>query len=207
LYSKKKRVILDDITSALDGHTASSLITNLFGENGTVRSQGLSVVVATHSVQILRLADQVLLVDQDGQVIDSGPYAELITRQEHYSQHQTANSSQPSSSSSEDAPVQVKELEATRGDYEARLQTKVDDLRRKKGDWRSFTYYLGAMGWLGFSIFVACMAAYMVLNAIFGVWLVWWGEDAHGSHGLGYWLGLYATWAVLITIGFLVTPM
>ncbi|SPJ78456.1 related to multidrug resistance-associated protein [Fusarium torulosum] len=207
LYSKKKRVILDDITSALDGHTASSLITNLFSENGTFRSQDMSVIVATHSVQILRLADQVLLMDQDGQVIDSGPYAELVTRQEHYSQHQTANSSQTSSSSSEDAPVQVVELEATRGEYEARLQTKVDDLRRKKGDWRSFTYYLGTMGWLGFSIFVACIGAYMVLNAIFGVWLVWWAEDAHDNHGLGYWLGLYATWAVLITIGFLVTPI
>ncbi|KAI6777269.1 hypothetical protein HG530_001214 [Fusarium avenaceum] len=215
LYSKKKRVILDDITSALDGHTASSLINNLFSEGGTFRSQGMSVIVSTHSAQILRLADQVLLMDQDGHVIDSGPYAELVKRHEHYSQHQTADSSQPSSSSpsspsspsSEDAPVQVKELEVTRGEYEARLQTKVDDLRRKKGDWRSFTYYLGAMGWLGFSIFVACLSSYMVLNAIFGVWLVWWGEDTHGSRGLGYWLGLYATWAVLITIGFLLTPI
>lgn len=210
MYSKKKRVILDDITSALDGHTASSLINNLFSEGGTFRSQGMSVIVSTHSAQILRLADQVLLMDQDGHVIDSGPYAELVKRHEHYSQHQTADSSQPSSSSSpssEDAPVQVKELEVTRGEYEARLQTMVDDLRRKKGDWRSFTYYLGAMGWLGFSIFVACLSSYMVLNAIFGVWLVWWGEDTHGSRGLGYWLGLYATWAVLITIGFLLTPM
>lgn len=166
----------------------------------------MSVIVATHSAQILRLADQVLLMDQDGQVIDSGPYADLVTRHEHYSRHQTENSSQPSSSS-EDAPLQVKELEATRGEYEARVQTKVDDLRRKKGDWRSFTYYLGATGWVGFSIFVACLSSYMVLNAIFGVWLVWWGEDTLGSRGLGYWLGLYATWAVLITIGFLLTPM
>lgn len=178
----------------------------MFSENGTFRSQDMSVIVATHSAQILRLVDQVLLMDQDGKVIDSGPYAELVTRHEHYSQHQTTNSSQPSSSS-EDAPVQVKELEVTRGEYEARVQTKVDDLRRKKGDWRSFTYYFGSMGWLGFSIFVACLGSYMVLNAIFGVWLVWWGEDTNGTRGLGYWLGLYATWAVLITIGFLLTPM
>ncbi|KAM0544993.1 hypothetical protein ACHAPJ_011574 [Fusarium lateritium] len=206
LYSKKKRAILDDVTSALDGHTMSSLITNLFSENGVVRSQGMSVVVATHSVQILRLANQVLLMNHDGQVIDSGSYEELVTRQEYFAKHQTANSSQPSSSE-EELPAIVRELETSREEYEARLQTKVDDLRRKEGDWKSFTYYLGAMGWLSFIIFVAGMAICLVLNAIFGVWLVWWGEDTDDSRGLGYWLGLYATWAVLITLGMLVTPI
>ncbi|KAM0230001.1 hypothetical protein ACHAPO_009553 [Fusarium lateritium] len=206
LYSKKKRAILDDVTSALDGHTMSSLITNLFSENGVVRSQGMSVVVATHSVQILRLANQVLLMNHNGQVIDSGSYEELVTRQEYFAKHQTAHSSHPSSSE-EELPAIVRELETSREEYEARLQTKVDDLRRKEGDWKSFTYYLGAMGWLSFIVFVAGMAIYLVLNAIFGVWLVWWGEDTDGNRGLGYWLGLYATWAVLITLGMLVTPM
>ncbi|KAM0344913.1 hypothetical protein ACHAPU_007046 [Fusarium lateritium] len=186
LYSKKKRAILDDVTSALDGHTGSSLITNVFGANGLVRSQGMSVIVATHSVQILLQADQVLLMDQDGQIIDSG--------------------SSPTTCLGE-SPAQVKELEASRGEFEAQLQTKVDDLRRKKGDWRSFTYYLGAMGWLGFGISVIGTGFNVVLNAIFGVWLVWWAEDVDGSRGLGYWLGIYATWAILILIGILITPM
>ncbi|KAJ4009391.1 hypothetical protein NW766_008508 [Fusarium irregulare] len=166
----------------------------------------MSVVVVTHSLQILRLADRVLLMGQDGQVIDSGPYAELATRQEYFPQHQSGKSSQPSASPG-DPPAQVKELEVSRGEYASQLKTKVDDLRRKQGDWRPFRYYLGAMGWLGVGTFVTGISLYMVLNAIFGVWLVWWAEDAHGGRGLGYWLGLYATWAILITIGILITPI
>ncbi|KAF5020200.1 hypothetical protein F66182_7765 [Fusarium sp. NRRL 66182] len=205
LYSKKKRVVFDDVTSALDGHTMSSLVTNIFGETGIIRSQGMSAVVATHAVQILRSADQVFLMDQDGQVIDSGSYQELAERQQYFSEHQKTNPTAPASP--KDIASQSQELEASRGEYEARLQAKVDDLRRKKGDWNSFIYYLGAMGWLGLFLFVTGTVLYVVLNAIFGVWLVWWAGDTDGSRGLGYWLGLYATWAVLITLGVLITPI
>ncbi|KAF5548078.1 multidrug resistance-associated [Fusarium phyllophilum] len=205
LYSKKKRVIFDDVTSALDGHTLSALTNNVFGENGILRSHSMSAVVATHSIPLLRLVDQVLLMDAYGQVIDSGSYEELVKRQEYFSQHQTAKYSPRSSKHYE--TLQTRELETSHGEYEARMLTRVDDLRRKKGDWSSFTYYLGSMGWLGFFIFVTGTSLYIVLNALSGVWLVWWAEDTAGSHDLGYWLGLYATWAVLITLGMLLTPI
>ncbi|KAM0484837.1 hypothetical protein ACHAP7_002853 [Fusarium lateritium] len=204
LYSRQKRAIFDDIASALDGHTVSSITNSLFGENGIIRSTGMSVIVSTHSVRILQGADQVNLMNQDGQVIDSGTYDELVKRQEYFSQHQAIS---PITRPSGDSPVQVNELEISRGEYEARLQTKIDDLQRKKGNWRSFIYYLGAMGWFGLFYFVAGTALYVVLNAVFGVWLVWWAEDTYGDHGLGYWLGLYAMWAVLITLGVLATPV
>ncbi|KAF5549201.1 multidrug resistance-associated [Fusarium mexicanum] len=205
LYSKKKRVIFDDVTSALDGHTLSALTNNVFGENGILRSHGISAVVVTHSVPLLRLVDQVLLMNEYGQVIDSGSYEELVKRQEYFSHHQTAKYSLPSSK--HDEALQTREFETSRGEYEARMLTRVDDLRRKKGDWSSFTYYLSSMGWLSFFIFVAGTSLYIVLNALSGVWLVWWAEDTAGSHDLGYWLGLYATWAVLITLGMLLTPI
>ncbi|KAF4332182.1 ABC transporter integral membrane type 1 [Fusarium beomiforme] len=205
LYSKKKRMIFDDVTSALDGHTLSALTGNLFGENGFLRSNAISAVVATHSVPLLRLVDQVLLMNECGQVIDSGSYEELVKRQDYFSQHEIRNSS-PQPSNHEEV-IQIQELQTSRGEYEARLLTRVDDLRRKKGDWRSFSYYLGAMGRLGVFIFVAGTSLYVVLNALSGVWLVWWAGDTDGSHDLGYWLGLYATWAVLTTLGLLLTPI
>ncbi|RGP61682.1 ABC multidrug transporter [Fusarium sporotrichioides] len=204
LYSKKKRIIFDDVTSALDGHTTSSVINNLFSVNGILRSHKISTILVTHSSQILRLADQVFLMGQNGQMSDSGNYEDLVQRHSYLSEHHLTSSTQPPSTV---VTVQAQELEASRGEYESRLQVKLDDLQRKKGDWKSLMYYLSAVGWLGFFAFVAGTSAYVALNALFGVWLVWWAEDTNGSHGLGFWLGLYATWAVLITLGVLATPV
>ncbi|KAH7141839.1 putative multidrug resistance-associated protein, partial [Dactylonectria macrodidyma] len=201
LYSNKSRVIFDDVTSALDGRTLSAVADKVFGRNGILRSKGASVVLATHAVQILQLMDQVLLMNKHGEIIDSGTYEQLAERHESFAQRQILDPSKPTSE--EETPVPGPALEVGLGEYQA----QVKDLRRQKGDWRSYAFYLGSMGWLNFSIFVLGALFYVVFNAIFVVWLTWWAEDTNGSHGLGYWLGLYATWAVLITLGMLFTPI
>ncbi|RYP57871.1 hypothetical protein DL769_009228 [Monosporascus sp. CRB-8-3] len=204
LYSNKARMIFDDVTSALDGNTLSATADKVFGRNGILRSKGTSVVLATHAVQILQLADQVLLMDKDGKFIDSGTYEQLAERHQSFAQRQSPDS-KPSTEA--ETPVQGKDVEATLGEYQTRLQTRVDDLRRQKGDWRSYAFYLGSMGWLNFIIFALGAVFYVVFNAIFSIWLIWWAGDTNGRHGLGYWLGLYATWAMLVMLGLLFTPI
>ncbi|KAK9419089.1 putative Multidrug resistance-associated protein [Seiridium unicorne] len=205
LYSRKERMIFDDVTSALDSRTLSAVVDNVFGRNGILRSKGMSVVLATHAVQILQLVDEVLLMGKDGKIIDSGTYEQLAERHQYFVQRQVLDSSD--SPGVVETPVQGNGLEVSLGEYQTQLQTRVDDLRRRKGDWRSYGFYLGSMGWLNFSIFVMGALFYVVFTAIFGVWLTWWAEDTAGSHGLGYWLGLYATWAILIILGLFFTPI
>ncbi|KAK6073944.1 ABC transporter [Seiridium cupressi] len=205
LYSRKERMIFDDVTSALDSRTLSAVVDNVFGRNGILRSKGMSAVLATHAVRILQLVDEVLLMGKDGKIIDSGTYEQLAERHQYFVQRQVLDSSD--SPGVVETPVQGKELEVSLGEYQTQLQTRVDDLRRRKGDWRSYGFYLGSMGWLNFSIFVMGALFYVVFTAIFGVWLTWWAEDTAGSHGLGYWLGLYATWAILIILGLFFTPI
>ncbi|KAH6648013.1 putative multidrug resistance-associated protein [Truncatella angustata] len=205
LYSKKSRVIFDDVTSALDGHTLSAVADKIFGRTGILRSKGTSVVLATHAVQILQLADKVLLMGKNGEIIDSGTYDQLSKRHQSFVQRQVSDSpKQLSDSETSDAGTR---LESSVGEYQTRLQTRVADLRRQKGDWRSYGFYIGSMGWLNFLIFVLSAIFYVLFNAIFGVWLTWWAEDTTDSHSLGYWLGLYATWAALIALGLLFTPI
>ncbi|KAH8196849.1 hypothetical protein TruAng_008990 [Truncatella angustata] len=205
LYSKKPRVIFDDVTSALDGHTLSAVADKIFGRTGILRSKGTSVVLATHAVQILQLADKVLLMGKNGEIIDSGTYDQLSKRHQSFVQRQVSDSpKQLSDSETSDAGTR---LESSVGEYQTRLQTRVADLRRQKGDWRSYGFYIGSMGWLNFLIFVLSAIFYVLFNAIFGVWLTWWAEDTTDSHSLGYWLGLYATWAALIALGLLFTPI
>lgn len=205
MYSKKAQIILDDVTSALDSRTMSAVVERVFGRSGIIRSKGMSAVVASHSVQILKLADRVLLMNKEGEIIDSGTYEQLAERHLTLAQRQISKSSEPSLET--DPPSPPKEVVTSLGEYRKQLHTRVNDLRRQKGDWRSYAFYLGSMGWIGFSIFTAGALGYVAFNAIFGVWLTWWAEDTSGRHALGYWLGLYATWAVLIMLGMLIVPV
>lgn len=170
-----------------------------------MRSERISAVVASHSVQVLQLADRVLLMNKEGEIIDSGTYEQLAERHSALVQRQISDSSKPLLDT--DPPSPPKEIDTSLGEYRNQLHTRVNDLCRQKGDWRSYAFYLGAMGWINFSVFVAGALGYVAFNAIFGVWLTWWAEDTSGSHGLGYWLGLYATWAVLIMLGMLFVPV
>lgn len=146
------------------------------------------------TVQLLELADQIVLMDKDGNIADSGTYTDLTKR------HQLGGMSQSSgpTSTAETRPQATDEPDF--GEYRTQLDTKLDDLRRLNGDWKSYAFYIGSMGWFPFSLFVLSTAACVVLSAVFQVWVTWWAEDASGSRGLGYWLGLYALWAVLTMV-------
>lgn len=177
----------------------------VFGRNGLLRANGMSAVIASHAVQVLRSVDQILLMDSNGNIKDSGNYEQLARRHPSFVQRQASEFSEHSPNP--DLLDQGQEFETSLGEYQTQNQIRVDDLRRQKGDWRSYAFYLGAMGWLNFLLFVLGAVSFVVFTAILGVWLVWWAEDTDGTHGLGYWLGLYATWAVLIILGMLFTPV
>lgn len=196
-------MIFDDVTSALDGRTLSAISQQVFGRNGILRANGSSVVLATHALQILEHADQVFLMGKTGNFIDSGTYEQLARRHESLSQRQALGLEV---SQSMESTHRTNEIETTLGDFRNELHTRVDDLSRQKGNWRSYIFYLGALGWLNFFMFALSAVFYVVFGAIFAVWLTWWAEDQSASHSLGYWLGLYATWAVLIILGMLFTP-
>ncbi|KAK3680588.1 putative multidrug resistance-associated protein [Podospora appendiculata] len=216
LYADKTRAIFDDVTSALDGRTLCAVAERAFGKSGILRTKGTSVVLATHAVQILQEVDRVLLMGKTGEIIDAGTYTELAERHQDILQHQTRNTARspgsPDSEAAEDKDKDEEEEEeaepAYLTEYQLALETRLNDLQRQKGDWRSYAYYLGAMGWANFGFFVLLACAYVVFNSIFQVWLTWWAEDSYvGAHGLGYWLGLYGAWAVLITLMVLATPL
>ncbi|KAK7978166.1 hypothetical protein PG988_005656 [Apiospora saccharicola] len=201
LYANMRRAIFDDVTSALDGRTMSAVAEKVFGENGILRKKGTSVVLATHAVPILQMADRILLMNKDGEVIDSGTYEELATRHENIVQRQA-----PVSKTATGSDSQTKE-EGTLEEFQTQLDTRMDDVRRQKGDWKSYGLYIGSMGWVNSSVFVLGSVFAVAFQAISQVWVTWWASDTAGNHTLGYWLGLYATWAVLITLGIMLTPI
>ncbi|KAL3712035.1 hypothetical protein TMatcc_000730 [Talaromyces marneffei ATCC 18224] len=198
LYAKKDIAIFDDVTSALDARTLRAVSNRVFGKDGVLRSKGTTVVLATHAVQLLQSADQVMLMNKIGEIIDCGPYEIL-------SQRQLLGERQESVLESDELMRPMEEVNL--GEYQTQLDTRISDMRRQRGDWRSYIFYIGSMGSFNFALFLLGAIIYVVFYAFFQIWITWWAEDTAGRHTLGYWLGLYATWGVLITLALLFTPL
>lgn len=66
VYSRAPILVLDDILSALDRRTSALVFNRLFAPTGLLKSQGRTVVIATHSVEWLNDADQVIRLSMDG---------------------------------------------------------------------------------------------------------------------------------------------
>lgn len=161
----------------------------------------IRIILSFVLAHILRLVDQVLLMSDGGMIIDAGTYEQLAVRHPTIFKHQN-----PAPKPSSEGETQI-EGRAEFGEFQTKLHTELEGLRRQRGDWRSYVFYFRSMGWFNFFLFVigSCLCA--AFTGIYQVWLTWWAEDTTGSHNLGYWLGLYVAWAVFTALAILITPL
>lgn len=80
LYAEPDVAVLDDVFSALDGHTAKAVFDGLFGSDGALNSQ--AVVLVTHATKFLQHMDK-LVVLSNGSTLFSGTYTELLDTKGH----------------------------------------------------------------------------------------------------------------------------
>jgi ATP-binding cassette subfamily C (CFTR/MRP) protein 1 len=140
-------------------------------------------------------------MNRHGGIADRGTYEQLSKH------HLIGEKKDPqATSSSREDNVQLGE-EVSLGEYQNELLTRLDDMRRQKGDWKSYVFYIGSIGWPNFFLFLFGAIVYVVFIAFFQIWVTKWAADTTGRHGLGYWLGLYGTWAVLIVAALFGTPL
>jgi ABC-type multidrug transport system fused ATPase/permease subunit len=78
LLQQPRILIVDEITSALDGPTALGLLQGL-----ELFRQARTLIVISHRPATILWADRILVVDE-GQVVDSGQHAQLMLRCEVY---------------------------------------------------------------------------------------------------------------------------
>ena len=67
LYAEPDVALLDDVFSALDGHTAKAVFEGLFGSTGALRSQ--AVVLVTHATKFLQYLDKLVVLSEGEYVI------------------------------------------------------------------------------------------------------------------------------------------
>ncbi|MCJ1309562.1 hypothetical protein MMC25_003222 [Agyrium rufum] len=174
VYARQDIVILDDILSALDATTEEKLVLRLLGKSGLFQKLGTTVILATHALRHLSLADNIVVLNIKGRIAEQGSFARLRGEEGFISKLLLSGSKTPS------------EKEASVGGEKkkgpspiiARLTkgpspNDVADLSRKTGDISVYKYYFGSIGWkLGISVSLQILASQW-FKSFPQLWLNW----------------------------------
>jgi ABC-type multidrug transport system fused ATPase/permease subunit len=140
------------------------------------------------------MADTVLVLGNNGEIVEQGPFESLKEGQGFIS-----NSDLNNEIISQDANVAVDgDAESGPPSHEA---NETEPMQRP--DMSVWRFYFDAMGWT--RIILLCI--FISIEAGFGafryVWLAWWSSsgDATATSRVGYWIGIYATFGMLETTG------
>ncbi|KAJ5770022.1 uncharacterized protein N7511_002073 [Penicillium nucicola] len=152
VYAKEKILLLDDVFSGLDGNTEESLFHNLFGPDGLLKESEVTVILATHAVQRLVYADNVIILDSEGHIADEGTTNEVIATAKEviFSPSKVAKIGEPSDKAEEELTRILSTEEAPTGED------------RRTGDTAVYKYYIQTVHPLSTAIFFVACSVFVV---------------------------------------------
>ncbi|CEJ89530.1 hypothetical protein VHEMI05371 [[Torrubiella] hemipterigena] len=169
VYSQKPVMILDDVFSALDITTAATVLHRLFGDDGIVRKYGAIVIIATHAVGYLYIADNVITIDDGGTVTVASQVPSRASRVDHEATDTKNKGKERQSRTTRGGSSQQANPLASS------IAKKDKAIERQRGDASLYYFYLKSNGlalfaiWLGM---VALSAIWQKMPAIFvRIWL------------------------------------
>ncbi|KAK4444912.1 ABC multidrug transporter [Podospora aff. communis PSN243] len=195
VYSRTQVAIFDDVLTGLDAVTQETLLARVFGPQGMLRKIGTITVLASHAVNKVAVADQVLVLDKEGHVVKQGPPDKITIPQDFIhpasTEDQNIISDKPGSLSTSKQPTGVQEPSPGDG----------MDQQRQVGDLSVYKFYFSSLGWLSLAIFAGAVIASSVFATLQYAWITMWSQhnDTSGNSDLGYWLGLYGFFGFIRT--------
>ncbi|KAF9773762.1 hypothetical protein IL306_008390 [Fusarium sp. DS 682] len=197
LYSEATLMIFDDILSGLDLDTESELFRRVFGPGGITRRRNVTVVICTHSVKNLPLADHIIALG-NGTVIEEGNFSELMENRKYV--HSLGIKHRDTDSSSDDENPMTK---ATAAFAPATISPQniqaAEDKARQQGDVSIYKHYFKSVGFWPVVIVAVSGMLCGVCNNLSSVWVKFWAEDAF-SRSFTFYIGIYA----LLRVGYMV---
>ncbi|KAK7957338.1 ABC transporter [Apiospora aurea] len=192
LYAKCDFLVLDDTLSGLDQNTQGQIFENLLGPEGLLRELGTTVFLTSHAVQHFHLADQVVILGNQG-ILEQGPWDKLrFKRQQtpfiHIAPHHDDDYKQRYPIPRPNATLKPA-LQA----YTSSIQ-----LDHRAGDASLYIYFLRSVGWLNLTMVLASCTAYSFFITSPQYWLKMWTEPGSASQTgyiLGFLLQGFLAWA------------
>ncbi|GKU01234.1 abc transporter [Fusarium langsethiae] len=197
LYSEANLMIFDDILSGLDLGTESKLFRRVFGPAGITRRKNVTVIICTHSVRHLPLADHIIALG-NGTVIEQGDFSELMRNNKYVHSLGVKHRDTDSSSEQEKSETTVTAT-AVRTVATSSAAETAEDKARQQGDFTIYKHYFKSVGtWAVIGVALSGMVA-GASQSLSSVWMKFWAEDAF-DRSFTFYVGIYA----LLRSGFVV---
>ncbi|KAI9928790.1 hypothetical protein MW887_002008 [Aspergillus wentii] len=192
VYARKEILLLDDGLSGLDAATENHIFHNVFGEHGLLREIGTTVVFASSSVKRLPYSDQVIVLSQDGHVLEQGSFKALNATGGYVSSFALG----PAEWNYDYKAAIAASSDAFRAPISS--PHKAEDIGAEEhgngGDLSIYLYYIRSIGWLPSIFFTVMIAAFVFCLSFPSIWVKWWAasneEDPNGR--TAYYVGIYA---------------
>ncbi|RGP60633.1 hypothetical protein FLONG3_10802 [Fusarium longipes] len=188
LYSEASLMIFDDILSGLDSGTESELFRRVFGPGGITRRRNVTVVICTHSVRHLPLADHIIALG-NGTVIEQGDFVELMANNKYV--HSLGVKHRDTGSSSDDEKPETPAATAARAVATPSNAQTAEDKARQQGDFSIYKHYFKSVGaWAAIGVALSGILA-GTSQSLSGVWMKFWAEDAF-DQSFTFYVGIFA---------------
>lgn len=151
LYLQTDLLILDDVFSGLDADTEERVFDRVFGPNGILRQRRTTVVLCTHSVSHLPLADYIIALGGNT-IIEQGSFDKLMSSQGYVQQLRSWKLSPSKTLAEPTQPKHTQQEPKVSALYKATSRasslTTKSRAARQNGDATVYKHYLKAMGWI-----------------------------------------------------------
>ncbi|KAF5265447.1 hypothetical protein FOXYS1_3738 [Fusarium oxysporum] len=188
LYSEADLMIFDDILSGLDLDTESELFRRVFGPEGITRRRNVTVVICTHSVRNLPLADHIIALG-NGTVIEEGSFSDLMENKK-YVHSLGVKHRDTDSASSDDEKAMTRVALATAPTTLPQDVPAAENKARQQGDFSIYKHYFKSVGFWPVVIVAVAGMLTGVCNSLSSVWIKFWAEDAF-NRSFVFYIGIY----------------
>lgn len=198
LYDTSSLLVLDDVFSGLDNNTAARVFDRAFGTKGLLRRRGTTVLVCTHSMRHISLADHVLVLGPHGTIIEQGPFSSL--KRSHDTASIFESSAEQFDSSVDVTKDESSTLRTARSRTEDAITKGLDDRSRQLGDWKVYKHYINSMNKLWLLLMITGCVIFAIGEHLPTVWVGLWAEDSL-NQSRSFYLGIYGAVSSMIVIG------
>lgn len=197
LYLHSDFLVFDDILSGLDADTEEQVFRHVFGPEGLLRRRNATVVLCSHSIRHLPVADHIIALGSDGTVVEQGSFRQLAAN-ENYVQSLGVTESDEKSTIDDKMAVATETVQPPSASPVAvRAKDRAKDTggqERMLGDFAVYRYYFSRIN--KFTLF--CIFLFSLSYGFFTnwntLWLKFWSEDVANQNpkrSNSYYLGLY----------------
>ncbi len=213
-YSRHELCILDDVLSGLDMDTEQRVFHSLLGQNGLLRHQGATTILASSSSKRLPFADHIVVLNEEGRIAEQGSFRELNAMGGYVASFElqpadwTVRSTEMTNLDQVLAMATTSKLVyPTLPPSKESASTVEFEANKRTGDLAIYAYYAKSVGWFAVVTFIVAMCAYVFCISFPQVWLGWWANAnaQHPNQKLGYYLGIYAMLGVMGLVSLIIS--